>query len=281
MSAKELIIASVSPEKYVKFDNRSLKPIYLTETSDNVGAVVEELDYIKSDNLKEKVEYIPPNGIALQLSIVDASVKKLKDFKITEGFKKNKQDKILKESIYDNSKLVYEQISLVETAIVFGYTALETFANLSIPEQYEYSLFNNKRITESYNKEAIERWISLNEKLSKILPEIYGTSDIKRKNLWNQFIIFEKYRHEIIHQKSIDRTSFYRKYFKNNIYNYLNVPRQIIEFFYSETTKIGTTNPLWPWIGEESEVIPSRGGAKEFFSHTKILGNLYEGNKKL
>lgn len=88
MSAKELIIASVSPEKYVKFDNRSLKPIYLTETSDNVGAVVEELDYIKSDNLKEKVEYIPPNGIALQLSIVDASVKKLKDFKITEGFKK-------------------------------------------------------------------------------------------------------------------------------------------------------------------------------------------------
>lgn len=218
MSDKELIIAAVSPEKYMKFDNRSLKPIYITEMSDSAGAVVEELDHIKSDNLKEKVEYIPPNSIALQLPIVDEYIKKLKEFKVTEKLRKNKRYKILKESIYDNSKIIYEQISLVETAIVFGYTALETFANLSIPEEYEYSLINNKHITESYNKEAIERWIPLNEKLSKILPEIYGTTDIKRKNLWNQFIIFENYRHEIIHQKSIDRTSFYRKYFKNNIY---------------------------------------------------------------
>ena len=46
MSNKEIIIASVSPERYVKFDNRSLKPIYLTETGENIGAVIEELDYI-------------------------------------------------------------------------------------------------------------------------------------------------------------------------------------------------------------------------------------------
>lgn len=280
MSNKEIIITSVSPERYVKFDNRSLKPIYLTETGKNIGAVIEELDYIKSDNLKEKVEYIPPNGVAIQLSIVDECINKLKELKISEEFRKNKKDKLLKESVYDNSKIIYEQISLVETAIVFGYTALETFANLSIPEEYEYSLINNKQIKETYNRESIERWITLNEKISKILPEVYGTSDIKRKKLWNQFIIFENYRHEIIHQKSIDKTSFYRKYFKNNIYNYLEVPRQIIGFYYSETTKVGKTNPLWPWMGERTEIIPSKGGAKEFFSHTEIIGNMYEGKKK-
>lgn len=277
MGNKELIIAAISPERYVKFDNRSLKPIYLTEIDKNVGAVVEELDYIKVDNLKEKIEFIPPNGISIQLSIVDECISKLKELKISEEFRKYKENKLLKERVYDNSEIIYEQISLVETAIVFGYTALETFSNLSIPEKYEYTLVNNKQIKETYNRESIERWITLNEKISKILPEVYGTSDIKKKQLWNQFIIFENYRHEIIHQKNIDRTSFYKKYFKNNIYNYLRVPRKIIEFYYSETTKIGKTNPLWPWMGEGTEIIPSRGGAKEFFSQSQIIGNLYEG----
>ncbi len=119
----------------------------------------------------------------------------------------------------------------------------------------------------------------MSEKISKILPDIYGTSDIRKKNLWNDFILFEKYRHEIIHQKSIEQTSFYRKYFKNNIYKYLNVPRQIIEFYYSETTKVGKTNPLWPWMGEDIEVIPTRGGAQKFFSQSEVIGNLYEEKK--
>ncbi|MBO0432098.1 hypothetical protein [Enterococcus sp. DIV0660C] len=277
MSKKELIIAAISPEKYVKFDRRSLKPIYLTETDENIGAVVEELDHMKVDNLKEKIEFIPPNGISIQLSIVDECINKLKKLKMSEEFRKNKADKILKERVYNNSEIIYEQISLVEMAIVFGYTALETFSNLSIPEDYEYYLVNNKQIKETYNREAIERWIPLDEKISKILPEVYGTSDIKKKNLWNQFKIFENYRHEIIHQKNIERTSFYKKYFRNNIYTYLKVPRQIIEFYYSETTKLGKTNPLWPWMGEGTEIIPSMGGAKEFFSQSEVIGNLFEG----
>lgn len=280
MSNNELIIAAASPDRYIKFDNRSLKPIYLTETGENVGAVVEELAYIKVDNIKEKIEFIPPNGISIQLSIVDECISKLKELKISEEFRKNKDNKLLKERVYYNSEIIYEQISLVETAIVFGYTALETFSNLSIPESYEYSLINNKQIKETYNKESIERWITLNEKISRILPEVYGTSDIKKKNLWNQFITFESYRHEIIHQKNIDRTSFYKKYFKNNIYNYLKVPRQIIDFYYSETTQVGKTNSLWPWMGEETEIIPSRGGAKKFFSQSQIIGNLYDGKTK-
>ena len=31
MEKGKLIISAVSPERYTKFDNRSLKPIYLTE----------------------------------------------------------------------------------------------------------------------------------------------------------------------------------------------------------------------------------------------------------
>lgn len=276
---KELIVASVSPERYVKFDNRSLKPFYLTDIDTNSGAVVEELDYIKTDNIRKKVEYIPPNSIGIQLSIVENCISDMKKIKVTENLKFNSESMIMKERVYKNSKLIYDHISLVQQAIVFGYTALETFANLSIPDHYEYSLENNKKIKETYNKEAIERWIPLKEKISEILPSIYETTDIKKKNLWNEYLSFETLRHEIIHQKSIDQSTFYRKYFKNNIYNSLGVPRKIIEFYNLESKKVGKTNRLWPWIEEDSDSIPMSGGAKEFFSNTKIVGNLYGGKK--
>ncbi|EAH4080943.1 hypothetical protein EDX86_04630, partial [Listeria monocytogenes] len=166
MEKKELIISAVSPERYTKFDNRSLKPIYLTDLGKSSGAVVEELDYVKSDNLKEKVEYIPPNNIGVQLAIVDDCIQKIKELQISEKFKNNREGRILKDKVYDNSKLIYDYITIVQQAIVFGYTSLETFTNLSIPTSYEYSVTNNKHVKEIYDKNAIERWISLSEKIS-------------------------------------------------------------------------------------------------------------------
>lgn len=280
MESQELIIASATPERYKKFDSRSMKPIHITERDGSAGAVVEPLEYIKSDNLKKKVEYIPPNPIALQLSIVDRCIEQAKKINVSQKFREHDEKMILKEKVYENSKIIYDQIMLIQEAIVFGYTALETFANLSIPNDYKYSFNNSKGIVETYDKEAIERWISLDDKLSKILVEIYGTKNIKTKNLWNEFLIFEGYRHEIIHQKSIDYTSFYRKYFKNNIYKYLKVPKNLIELYRDEASKVGKTNPLWPWMGDEGDKIPTQFGAKEFFSYTKIAGNLYEGKTK-
>lgn len=41
MKNNEIIIASNSPDKYKKFDTRSLKPVYLTEVNEKVGAVIE------------------------------------------------------------------------------------------------------------------------------------------------------------------------------------------------------------------------------------------------
>lgn len=280
MGSQELIIASTTPEEYKKFDSRSMKPIYFTEIDGSANAVVELLEYVKSDNFKKKVEYIPPNPISLQLAIVDRCIKQAKEINVVNKFKEYDEKMLMKEKVYENSKVIYDQIMLIQEAIVFGYTALETFANLSIPSDYKYSFKNSKGIVETYDKKAIERWVSLDDKLSEILIEIYGTKSIKTKNLWNEFIIFEGYRHEIIHQKSIDYTSFYRKYFKNNIYKYLKVPRLLIGFYRDEASKIGRNNPLWPWMGDEGDKIPTRYGAKKLFSQSEITGNLFEEKTK-
>lgn len=275
----EFIIASVTPENYDIFDQRSKKPIFIKEMDNSGSAVIEGLDYIKVDNNKEKVMYLPPNPIAIQLSIVQESIAKAKELNVNSTFQSNRQ-KLLKEKVYEHSNIIYDHIGLIQKAIVFGYTALETFANLSIPDNFEYSIVNNKKITEIYNKENIERWISLNEKLSKILVQVYKTDNITKKQLWSDFLQLEQYRHEIIHQKSIEHVSFYRKYFKNNIYKFLSVPENIIKFFYEQVEKQGKTNPIWPWINDDIKSIPTRYGAKEFFAQTEVIGNIYEGKKK-
>jgi len=47
---------------------------------------------------------------------------------------------------------------------------------LKIPIGYEFLIsIKNKGIKEVHDKNAIERWINLGEKLSKILPDIYET----------------------------------------------------------------------------------------------------------
>lgn len=276
--SKQFIIAAIRPENYNIFDNRSKKPIYFKEMDNRGSAVIEELDYIKVDNYKEKIMYIPPNPIAIQLSIVQESIDKAKELNVSSIFLSNEK-KLLREKVYEHSKIIYDYIALIQQAIVFGYAALETFANLSIPDNYEYSIKNNKKITEVYNKENIERWISLNEKLSKILVDVYRTDNITKKQLWSDFLQLERYRHEIIHQKSVEYVSFYRKYFKNSIYRFLSVPEKIIIFFYEQVEKQGKTNPIWPWINNERKSIPTRYKAKEFFSQTEVIGNLFEGIK--
>ncbi|WP_271398149.1 hypothetical protein [Salinicoccus roseus] len=277
--SNEYLIASTTPGRYRIFDSRSRKPIYYKKQDGSGGAVVEELDYIKIDNNKQKIMYLPPNPIAIQLSIVKFCINEAKNLDVNKTIKE-RSDKILKEKVHGDTKDIYNHISLVQQAIVFSYTALETFSNLSIPNDYEYTKTNNKNIKETYNKESIERWISLKEKLSRILVEVYGTESITKKKFWNHFLDLEAYRHDIIHQKSVNYSSFYRKYFKNSIYHKLNVAEEIIKFFYEEVEKRDTTNPIWPWISSDKNSMPMNYGAESFFSNSKIIGNLYEGKKK-
>jgi len=277
MKSVNLIIAAVNPNKYNHFDIRATKPIYYTDYEDSSGAVVESTKEIKVGNNKNNITHILPNPIAIQLSIVDKSINTIKENKAFRTIESNSN--ILKEKIYQDSKIIYDHIELVQTSIVFGYTALETFTNLSIPHDYNHEIINNKGITEIYNKENIERWLSLKDKISIVLVDIYNTKNIKKHPIWQSFLNFEKYRHEIIHQKSIDSFNYYEKYFNPKTVQDLNTPKNLISWFYEQVELKGKTNPIWPWINSSNNSIPTRYDAKDFFSKTKIVGNLCDGFK--
>ena len=182
-----------------------------------------------------------------------------------------------KQAISSISSEVYDYIEEVQSAIVFAYTALEAFANLSIPADYTFSAQkNSKGIIESYDKNAIERWLSLKIKIRDILPLIYDTKAVDKQKWWGQFVALEEYRNAIIHQKSITSTDFYKAYFKDSIFNVIGSIEAVITFFYVAHRENGKTNEVWPWLKEYPD-IPATEYKKEQF---EVIGNVHQGIKK-
>lgn len=250
------IIASVNGEDEIHIDTRSKRLVEIEQGQDTV--FVQELNMIEfSAANKERnssITYLAPNNVGILLSIANKALTNAQtifDEKIDPN--KHKHLDLFNNSIdinlIENTQIVYEFIESIQTSIVFGYTAIEAFTNLSIDEDYQYKKnIDNKGIIEVYDKKAIERWISLKVKISEILSEIYECKSIKRDIIWNQFLKFEECRNQIIHQKSINVNSLYEEYFNQEIFELCIVPQKVIKFFLVRGKEKDVTNTLWPVV---------------------------------
>jgi len=285
MGKKLNLIVGIDPNKYEIGDPRLRKPIWHQKKLDGkiVGSgLFQELDEIKID--KKKLIYFQPNNIGVLLSISKKHLEMAKDY-FAEHFKNpatinfEHYDGDRKKFISERSKEVCDYIEMIETTIVFSYSAIEAFANISIPNDFIYNFKNSRNgIEESYDKEAIERWITLKEKISVLLPNIFNVKKPTQKKWWGDFIKLENYRHNIIHQKSIDGTEFYKKYFLIDIFRICDTAETIIKYFYDETAKQNKTHIMWPWLKKEISEIPISFVSGNI--NAEVVGNLYEGIKK-
>ncbi|MBB6610700.1 hypothetical protein H7F15_06600 [Pontibacter sp. Tf4] len=277
------VVFCKSPKDYTFFDPRSAKPTYHVG-EDNIvesspGMVIQEVDNIKF-NGSNVLEYFTPNNVGVLLSITNRSLTLAKDL-FNKQIDPNSYNHTLKnvegdrrEALIQKSKIIYDFIEIIQTCIVFSYTSIEAFANLSIPDKYEYEQrIESKGIVEKYDKAAIERWLPLRQKISKILVVIYETEDITKKPIWNHFIKLEQYRHDIIHQKSIDRVEFYKNYFNKDIFKVCTSAEEIIDFFYKQHAKKNASNPLWPWLINKENHFPATKFKSENFEKR---GSIYD-----
>ena len=60
-----------------------------------------------------------------------------------------------------------------------------------------------KRVT--YRGEAIERNVSLNEKLAEVLPDALGVDSPKGMHIWSAYKSLKEFRDRIVHLKMADR----------------------------------------------------------------------------
>ncbi|HEY5536082.1 MAG TPA: hypothetical protein VIL99_14245 [Ignavibacteria bacterium] len=283
---KQGLVYCIQPEQYDIFDERINKPICIKNVENGIekgSMVFQELDevYFK----KNPLTYFPPNNVGLLLSISKNHLKNAKELFNTEINPNNVNHSFVnttnnkKEFLKQKSKLVADYIEIIQVCIVFGYTTLEAFTNLSITEDYIYKVnIKKKGVTEHYDKSAIERWVSLNDKISKILTDIYKTKKVEGTKFWSYFVKLEKYRHDIIHQKSIERTDFYKKYFTSDIFDICACPELILKFFYEANSSKQKTNPLWPWLINKDKEFPFTTDFKP--TNFEVIGNLFEGKKK-
>ena len=273
------MVVGLNPANYEIPDFRMTKPAYHFTPDESGSILTQDLDTVKLNRSRE-ISYFVPNNIGILMSVSSKSAdrakkifnKKFKNSNYELDITKLAGDK--KSAINAISSDVYDYIEEIQSSIVFAYTALEAFANLSVPSSYVYNAQkNSKSIIETYDKEAIERWLSLKVKIKDILPSIYKTKVVTKQKWWGQFVTLEEYRNEIIHQKSIGTTEFYKVYFKESIFNIIGCVEAVISFFYVSHRDNGKTNAVSPWLLDHTD-IPAMEYQQDRF---KVVGNVHQG----
>ena len=127
-------------------------------------------------------------------------------------------------------------------SIILAYTALEVFANQTIPDNYiYYKERQDNKCKEIYSKEQIEHWIPLDEKLSDVLPKVLTIESPKNKkssNIWDKYKKLKKSRNRFIHLKSkdvkssdIDKDPIWNILTAKNLEDPSIITKEIISFF--------------------------------------------------
>lgn len=280
------LVVGTTPNRFETSERRLMKPVCHQEhqggelTGSMLVQDLDRLNILKNQTLT----YFVPNNIALLLSVssralndarrlfaenIVASELELDITKVT-GDKKAAMETL--------SSLICDYLEYIQTAIVFGYTAIESFANLSIPNDYVHQrVVKGNDQQECLDKEAIERWLPLKTKLKTILRDVYQTERVEQQKFWEKFSTLEKYRNAIVHQKSISHTEFYKDYFKKNIVGICQSPDALIKFFYNSHAEENRTNPIWPWMDGDTNLPLNTSFSSSNF---EVVGNLYEGFRK-
>lgn len=118
-------------------------------------------------------------------------------------------DKTLKNDVtFRTEKDAIDYVERMIEAIILAFSAVEAFANESIPVDYIYKKHSKNAIeAENVNKQEIERYSSTDEKLSQILPSVFNCKSPKGSISWDGYKQLKRVRDRIIHMKTEDRKS--------------------------------------------------------------------------
>lgn len=251
-----------NPNKYKVFDTRATKSRSFYENSPlgtylNDGVFHRtELIEINDGKIQNEVSVIAPNSIGIFLTLADNNIKDGKEIfnsklKFLENITSSHMDEIELQS-----KLIYDYIDKIQSAIIFGYTALESFINTSIPHDFTYKGYNpTRKEYQIYNKHEIERFIKMKVKVNVIMPKIFSVPKLNEQ-MQETFLEFKSLRDNLIHLKSNEQNEFYKNYFNYDIFEKLDISKKIIIYFINNRKGKNVTNKSWPWIEEIENDIP-------------------------
>jgi len=227
-------VASFLDEKKVAI-NWSEKGKVQKIGKDMVGYVItEERRMIKTFryNHQDEILWIPePDTVLIYFHSAYMNYRTIKERRV-EIIKQIKEMKYTEEVQH----ALYEFFSVTSGFIIFLFTSVEAFINHSIPQDYIYRK-SDRRKTEEYTKEQIERYIGIDEKLNEVLADVHKKSFKKSHPLVNKHIEnLKDFRDSIIHTKAVvnENTSFDYLFKKSITFKYeetINAVRDFLNFY--------------------------------------------------
>ncbi len=156
---------------------------------------------VKAERLDKRtiVDFGLPSGTALFLSLARRSFDSIRECNPRTFF-----ERWLDRLVPKNHSALFDYFERYISHIVFTFTALEAFANLTIPNDFHYPKKNREGTTTMLGKTDIERQINLDEKLNKVLPLALGVRTPNQK-LRDHYRQIKTMRDRIIHLKTADR----------------------------------------------------------------------------
>lgn len=106
----------------------------------------------------------------------------------------------------EDHQLLFDFFELFIAEVIFSFTAIEAFANESIPSEFIYS-WKNSKVVKQLARVEIERCVPLDEKLKKVLPQANKVKSPAGTKAWQGFKDLKSIRDRVVHMKSIDRRS--------------------------------------------------------------------------
>lgn len=145
-------------------------------------------------------------------------------------FKENLKEKLKIESLMEESCVeeIYNYFGITSQFVIFLFTSMESFVNQMIPKDFEYKKISSHK-TEIYNAEQIQKHLSFNEKLKKVLPKCTEKNFFFKQTPTTQHIDnLKDFRDEIVHTK---------KDTKNSTLFYDSLVTKSLNFKYEETIR--------------------------------------------
>jgi hypothetical protein len=232
-------LSNDSQKELKKVDFRELTPLIIEDAKEGKTHFLRQIEQYIIKN--KEVNFYTPNNITLALNISNKAYD-LAQKMYAETIKKKLENKEINIQ-FKNGELsaLYDFFEQAQISLIFLYTAIEAFANSSIPNNFLYEKTNSKtKVKEIWNKDNIERWMLTSEKLTEILPTIYNIQNPNQQPFWSSFKELESIRNDIIHQKTINLevdTSYLRRFLDYRIFEIIRGGYNLLEFFCNNNNK--------------------------------------------
>jgi hypothetical protein len=151
---------------------------------------------------KKHLSIALPNATALCLSISKRSWEEARCIR-----KVSKIDNSIKKEVeFDSMSQAFDYIERVFESVILAFTALEAFVNEKIPDDFKFEEVRKGK-TNILDKAEIERRVTLDKKISEVLPQAMNIDSPKGKKCWQGYKDLQQVRDRIIHMKKLDRRS--------------------------------------------------------------------------